>query len=330
MRKKQTYHFYLQPAYLPTHHNLSYYLIQQNWKSTCLSWRAQFSNQHFQFYLPATSNLEFKHSLARLVQKYCAHVMPVTYSINDNNWFDIVQELTQKQSDAVWILKPSLQNNGQNIHVFQTIDLIKSHYLSPNRLGGEHVLQHYLRAPHLLQGPEKGHKYSIRLFVVLTNYAGVYLYPQGYFNVALTPYEPSDFKDLRSHLTNEHLKEQVLNVAQIPSQQYAHLFDRLYPTLKEMISSVMQGLQKEHPEGFMCKKQRTLAIVGFDFMVDSAMRVWLLEANHGPCFPVNQDHPLQKKLYEGFWKALIACFVYPIASHQAVEQIQTPSFEKVL
>ncbi len=43
------------------------------------------------------------------------------------------------------------------------------------------------------------------MFVVMTNYAGAFLYPEGYLNVAQNPYQQDDYSDLRSHLTNEHL-----------------------------------------------------------------------------------------------------------------------------
>ncbi len=62
----------------------------------------------------------------------------------------------------------------------------------------------------------------------------------------------------------------------------------------------------------MCKKQRTLAIFGYDFLVDHDMHVWLLEANHGPCFPIDESHPLQKYVYHDFWQTFISsfCFAY--------------------
>jgi hypothetical protein len=319
--------FCLHPAFLPTYHNIAYHLSQENWRSTSFKWRAHFSDKHFQFDTQAAASLEFKHYLASLVSEYCPDVMPVTYSINDDNALSLIQSL---ESDPIWILKPALQNNGQNIKIFQNLEQLRYHYLNPNRLGGEHVLQHYITSPHLLQGPQKGHKYSIRLFVVLTNYAGAYVYSQGYFNVALNPYDGFDFSDLAPHLTNEHLKGHTVNVAQIPSQQYARLFGEVYPLLKKQISSVISGLHQRHPEAFVCKKHRALAIFGFDFMVDSRLRVWLLEANHGPCFPVNLDHPLQEKLYIDFWKNFITSFVYPIAREEAIEAIQYAAFEKML
>ena len=167
------------------------------------------------------------------------------------------------------------------------------------------------------------------MFVVATNYAGVYLYPYGYFNVAVHPYQQEAYHDLSAHLTNEHLNESESNVVQIPTQQF-DFFPPLLQQIRTIITEVMRGLQKLEPNAFICEKQRTLAIFGFDFMVDDERRVWLLEANHGPCFPATENHPLQGKLYDDFWRAFIASFVRPITERQLIDEIQyrlfTPLF----
>ncbi len=166
------------------------------------------------------------------------------------------------------------------------------------------------------------------MFVVTTNYGGSYLYPYGYYNVALYPFAATQFADLRPHLTNEHLQEDEANVIQIPSQRFAS-FASLYPSLKAIVTATIKGLQQQYPAAFTCRKVRTLAIYGFDFLVDDHGRVWLLEANHGPCFPVADDHPLQNYLYRDFWQDFIASFVEPIACTQTPNQINYYSFEKI-
>lgn len=326
------FRFCLNPQLSPTAYNLSRYLQEYGWIPTRFNRLAHFSEQHLQFDTHAAEQLEFKHLLAELVAAHCPETMPITYCVNDYNWQFVVDQIIHnhyKDQDShtqlVWILKPALLNNGKNIKIFRTISEIKAHFINPRRLGGEHVLQHYI-SPHLLR---EHHKYSIRLFVIATNYAGSYLYPQGYFNVALHPFDPNNFTDLRSHLTNEHLQDDETNVVQIPTQRFT-AFDSLYPKIKAIVTTVFQGLQQRHPHAFSCKKQRALAIFGVDFMVDNHEQVWLLEANHGPCFPIQNEHPLQTHLYKEFWHAFIASFVIPIAVQSPPEAIQYHLFEKVL
>jgi tubulin--tyrosine ligase len=223
----------MRPSQSPTFYNLSRYLQEQGWVSTRFDWLANFSEKNFQFDAMAAEQLEFKHLLANLVNEYCKELMPETYIIDDDNWPLILNILADNYyrennlaldevDNLIWILKPSKLNNGKHIKIFQNIHAIERHYLSSNRLGGEHVLQRYVTQPHLL----KGHKYSIRMFVIVTNNIGVYLYPQGYINVSLLPYNPIDFNDLNTHLTNEHLKDDEVNVVQIPTQRLDifHLF----------------------------------------------------------------------------------------------------------
>ena len=312
---------------------------KQGWHATRFNCRAHFSEKNFQFHQSAAESLEFKHLLAQLVAKFCPQVMPVTYTINDHNWSLVLNQIADKYyreenqlldqlNDLAWILKPSLLNNGQHIKIFQSLSQLEEHYLNPNRLGGEHVLQHYLMQPHLLKGPEQGHKYSIRMFVVLSSHAGAYLYPKGYFNVGLNPYHVNEFKDLRAHLTNEHLSDDVFNVVQIRTEQY-DLFKPLYPKIKVIVSEVVDALQKVYPQAFTLEKEPSLAIFGFDFLVDHDLRVWLLETNHAPCFPISDDHPLQNNLYYHFWQDFISSFVLPVATRQPVESIQYQCFEAV-
>jgi hypothetical protein len=331
MRQKLTsYRFCLDPFQSPTYENLSRHLQAQAWHLRRFNCRTHFNEQNFQFNSAAAECLEFKHLLAQLITHYCPNIMPMTFCINDQNWPTVLNQLINKfnQDNLMWILKPSTLNNGQHIKIFQQLSQVEQHYLSSNRLGGEHVLQHYLTRPHLLKGPEQGHKYSIRMFVVLTNYAGAYLYPQGYFNIALKPYQHNEFFDLRPHLTNEHLSEDKINVVQISTQRY-ELFTTFYPQIKSIFSQTLSALKQRHPLAFVCAKKRTLAIIGFDFMLDTDERVWLLEANHGPCFPTDPEHALQKNLYHDFWQAFITSFAFPIARKQAVDTIRYELFEAI-
>lgn len=328
--------FCFQNLQSPTFYNINQYLQKHGWYPTRFNWIANFKEQHFDFNLPAAETLEFKHLLAQLVAQHCPEVIPETYCINDQNWISVLNIITDKYykqenlhinqvENLNWILKPALLNNGQHIKIFQTLSQLEQHYLSSDRIGGEHVLQKYLTKPHLLGG----HKYTIRMFVVITNYAGAYLYPNGYFNVARQLYQTADFDDISAHLTNEHLNEHESNVIQIPTNRM-DIFTALYQPIKDLVTVTISTLRQQHPQAFIENKRRTLAIFGFDFIVNSDKRIWLLEANHGPCFPTSDDHPLQKHLYYDFWQAFIASFVIPIAQQKPCSQIQYQLFEPVV
>ncbi len=325
--------FHFKSLASPTFYHIARVLEEQGWRPAQFGFFSDFKESAFDFHLAAAQTLEFKHGLAQCVGRHCPEVMPVTYILDEEHWPRIIEKIAAhpKADEQAWILKPALLNNGQQIHLFSHWRQVQLHYLGTQRLGGPHVIQQYL-APHLLKGPESGHKYSVRLFVVLTNEGGAFVYPEGYFNVALEPYQAHWFGDLRSHLTNEHLGTEKATVIQIHSGQFEALFQSAYPRMKAHIQAVLQGVKTEHPAAFRRVKHQksTLALFGFDFMLDAEERVWLLEANHAPCFPVDPHHRLQRSLYQDFWVAVVSHFVLPIAEDCPVDQRTYGVFERVL
>jgi hypothetical protein len=325
--------YYLRPAKSPTYYNLATILKnKENWRATKLGFLADFGEKNLKFNQSIADQLEYKHLLAELAQDYCPEAIPESYFIHDQNFGKILDKLRSnpRNINKIWILKPSLLNNGQNILIFDNLLDIKLHFESNARMGGEHVLQEYIHSPHLLKGPKgEGHKYSIRMFMVLTNYDGAFLYPHGYFNIAVTPYDINNFYDLTGHITNEHLQDDRVNVIQIPTYKY-DLFNPIYPKIKHILSQVVSGLKNKYPNIFSKTENiKKLAIFGMDFIVDSDQRVWLIEANHGPCFPITEAHDLQASLYQPFWKEFVDLFLEAIATDSPTDLNNQTVFEKL-
>jgi Tubulin-tyrosine ligase family len=268
-----------------------------------------FSEETLQFPENIATTLEYKHLLAAHIQRQSFDFLPLSYYIDDSCWPHVLANLSLRY--AKWILKPSMLNNGQDIHLFHEPRDIYAHFLSPKRMGGPQILQAYIDQAHLIKGPSAGHKYSLRLFVVACLPYGVFLYPQGYYNVSLFPYDP-DYRDsLQGHLSNEHVLKDRANVIQIPTFQYQGLFDKCYPQIFALLKQLFSSFN--YPQ----TKTLKLAFFGMDLMLDSDEKVWLLEANHGPCFPMTSDHPLQVPLYQGFWESVLTEILEPIATMNA-------------
>jgi hypothetical protein len=296
--------FYFKSTASPTPFNLDKHLTKGAWRH---DQPGLFSDVNLMLNPNATIVLEEKHRLAALAQQYAPSTMPMTLCLEEHTALNIINELNY---NGPWILKPALLNNGEGIHIFENNTALLAHYQQTKRYGGPHVLQRYIHNPHLLQG----HKYSLRMFCVITNYNGAYLYPKGYFNVAKEAYAPTQFKNLNAHLTNEHLNhESGANNWQIPSDRCPN-FEVISQQIHQLSKDIMYAAQQYSPSIFEPHHHsNAFSLFGFDFMVDADMRTWLLEINHGPCFPKEDTHPLQRHLYNDFWRDIISDFVTPIS-----------------
>ncbi len=297
--------FHLTEDKSPTHANLARFLKAQGWKPSRFSCRASVNETWLEFSPLMSLTLEFKHLLAAFLQaNQLTHLMPDTFYIDDKNWLSVLAKLPAK---APWILKPAMLNNGQHIHIFHDVSAIKTHFLSHNRMGGPHVLQRYIAKPQLIQGPISGHKFSIRTLLVLSTHAGAGLFPSGYLNIALKPYQEACFNQLDSHLTNEHLDNERLNVVQRLSDEMK-IFTAYRAGIIKMCQLVVKALMHQFSDVWQ-ETQPRIACFGVDFMVEEGDILWLLEFNHGPCFPVDDSHPLFNNLYRPFWQQLIKQFI---------------------
>jgi hypothetical protein len=303
------------PGNSPTHINLSQTLQRLGHKKS-LRLRAHITTKHLTLPEPYTATLEAKHLLAQLVARHCPHIMPFTLPLFPETAIPIIsQQITNHAASTRWILKPALQNNAKNIHLFSSLSHVADHFATGRHVTGPQVLQQYVE-PHLLNG----HKYSLRLFMVLSNFLPPLLYDKGYFNVAVNPYQADDLTALNSHLTNEHLAlDDRQNVWQIPTARCPN-FTVIFQEIKSILSTLTRALHHEHSLRHATLKNRAFALFGMDFLVDEQLRVWLLEANHGPCFPIRSSHPLQGYLYQPFWQSRVknivlrACGVTPLSA----------------
>lgn len=321
---KHRYHFASIES--PTQFNLEKHLSKAGFKSTKKINKANFSDQNLILDERFTEILEHKHRLAELSEKHCPEIMPLTFYIDDSNYREVIQTIEQQYPNLVWILKPALLNNAEGIKIFTNPTAIKQHYQQGHRFSGEHVLQQYITEPHLLND----HKYTFRMFVIISNFAGVYLYHHGYFNVSREAYQANDYSELGPHLTNEHLHaDHSPNVWQIPTTRCPN-FETIYEQMHEQVERVISGLNNEAPTLFTNHAcAQAFSLFGFDFILDKNLKLWLLEINHAPCFPKDENHPLQEHLYKEFWETIISSFVIPITENRKPEIMQNKPLDLI-
>jgi hypothetical protein len=115
-------------------------------------------------------------------------------------------------------------------------------------------------------------------------------------------------QNLGQALTNEHLTEPLPNVIQMPTSKVPE-FHLLMPQINNIVDQTINAFTQATPEYFAPAKTKAFDSLGFDFLLDENMKLWLIEINHGPWFPTTEPHNLQKYLYEDFWKFIIKDFI---------------------
>ena len=291
----------------PTLVNLSRVLEINKWSNTTRE--CHFSAANLSTCDADIQILEHKQKLAALVTEHCPWVSPPTVGVDELNYETIIRLVNKYFDQQPWILKPSLLNNGTGLVILPRIEKLASYFSSNVRYSGSHVLQQYIHPPDLINEC----KYSIRCFVILTNYGGCYLYKHGYYNVCKAAYDFKNIQCIQSHLTNEHLEVSASTNYQIPTSiipDYKLVLEKIFDILKSLLSAFDEETWFFEPNPSL----PGIAFLGVDFMRNQKGETYLLEVNHGPCFPVNEYHPLFSSLYIPFWQAVYEDFLLPIAT----------------
>lgn len=320
MNTPNTFYFF---SYVPAiRYHISQRLLKRGWVEAPNAASAQLGDRHLTLNDEIAKNLEYKHLLAELLGQISPPIMPLTYAINDDNCQQVFAKIIfehylanhqyqSKIKDLKWILKPSMLNNGDEIKLFNDIESVKKHYASPHRLGGDHVLQQYISNPALIDGK----KFTYRIHVVLTNYAGIFLYDQGYINISALPFNANDdFSNRKMHITNYVLDGVLSHIEQRSTNLLEH-FPEVYQQMTDIIKKVMVALLKKEPSFLKPQPQRLFELFGCDFMQDETGKLWLLEINQGPDAPTFEDNHLHTVLWDRFWQDIIDDFVLPVAQN---------------
>lgn len=211
------------------------------------------------------------------------------------------------EKNKLWILKPANSACGRGIKVINKNNTI------PKR--GQYVVSEYLMKPHLLNG----FKYDLRLYVFITSYdpLTIYIYQEGLVRFATQPYNTKNTKQRLSHLTNfsvnkkapnfraanedeggtDHASKwdlkmlgEAFNRLNINSEEvFAKIKDLVIKTILSVESIIANNMSRSTKNRHLC-----FELYGFDVILDSDLRPWLLEVNVLPSF--SSSSPLDKQI----------------------------------
>lgn len=232
----------------------------------------------------------------RISERFGAHspqvarldFFPRAYLMPDD--YHALQEAALTNPARRWILKPSNASKGKGIRLLDDAADAPRH--------ANWLVQEYLDEPHTI----RGHKYVLRLYVLLASLdpLRLYVYRQGFAKLASAPYDNDDTGNLFSHLTNPDINAHNTN-AEIPVEfidldryrewlrQQGHdddaLFERLHDQLTLTVIAALDSFRQRCAEDDI-DSRGGYELLGMDCLIDADLKPWILECNLSPSLGV--------------------------------------------
>ncbi|XP_046393591.1 probable tubulin polyglutamylase TTLL2 [Ischnura elegans] len=194
--------------------------------------------------------------------------------------------------EDVWICKPVGQSQGRGIFLFR----------EPSELcyDSNAVVQRYIPNPLLIGG----YKFDLRLYVCVPSFHPlvVYLYQDGLARFATDKFALGDLSNVFRHLTNSSLnklgpgytekKERVGAGCKWTLKQLRHYFHQTGVAdwfLWQQVSVLVVLTVLSQVAGVPSSPANCFEFFGFDVLIDSSLRPWLLEVNVSPALGTDCD-----------------------------------------
>lgn len=258
--------------------------------------------------------------------------MPPTFILTtDHLLFQAYQQ--NSPEDALWIAKPVASACGKGIFLVNKTTHVekKKNYLISN----------YISNPHLINDL----KYDLRVYVLVTCYdpLRIYIFNEGLVRFATEPYslEKIKMKNMFSHLTNyainkesklykpsTGIEEEDDKASKWTFAQYRKKlesmgvdFNIIWNGIKDIViktaisveSIILDRSNRVHEHNKNC-----FELYGFDILVDSDLKSWLMEVNIYPS--LRTDSILDKII-----KTRLVCDTLNLAGLRAPEAWEVPS-----
>ena len=203
----------------------------------------------------------------------------------------------------IWICKPCGKNQGKGIFLIndlKQLDPRSERKMTTHSVPTKRIIQRYIINPLLISG----HKFDVRTYMLIASTDPyVVFYHRGYIRQTCVPYTTKTL-DLHVHLTNQYVQkkhhlyaekkeETVLSFDQFNEYVNIHekenkcliddwVFNWFTPSMKIIMLTCFKAVRHK-----LSGKVGVFELLGFDFMVDSDMKVWLIEININPALFTN-------------------------------------------
>jgi hypothetical protein len=233
----------------------------------------------------------------------------------------------------IWLIKPAGNNRGRGIQIFNNInefkrilaELADKYHESKqqhNKEPGNFVVQKYIESPLLISG----RKFDIRVWVLVDYKMKCYFYKEGYIRTSSESFttESESLSDQFVHLTNNAVQkeskaygkyEKGNQLSFSDAQRYFDStdpgrisFGKIVERMKEMVCFTLASVKKKlNPK---CR-EFCFEVFGYDFIVDTEGKAWLIECNTNPCIELSSpllERLIPKMLNEAIFLTVDAIF----------------------
>jgi tubulin polyglutamylase TTLL4 len=248
------------------------------------------------------------------------NICPTTYILPED--FKFFQQDREDNPGSLWIKKPVASSCGRGIKMVSSTTSVE-------RRSG-YLISRYISNPHTI----KDLKYDLRIYVLVTSFdpLRIYFYQEGLVRFATQNYS-KDVKNLKKrfiHLTNYSVNKKAQNYISNQGQQtqndtfsykwplsalksnYEALGINFEDVMQRVKDVVIKTIIAVEPE-VVCKtlsltKNRATScfeLYGFDILIDSDLKPWLLEVNVAPS--LSSGSALDKQI-----KTSLMCDIYTL------------------
>jgi len=226
--------------------------------------------------------------------------LPETYILPDQ--FSEFAGRFQETPNWLWISKPNASSQGKGIFLIES--------LSDAIVTDLHVVSRYISNPFLVDNL----KFDLRIYVLVTSYdpLRIYLYEEGLARFASEEYQTASTRNKFVHLTNYSVNkknEKFVQNLDYRKDNVGHkwslsaLFQRLRSqgvdieliwmkiydaVIKSVLSITDFVLEASYETGI--GRANCFDLFGFDILIDSELKPWILEVNLSPSLAT--DSPL--------------------------------------
>ncbi|CAI2370039.1 unnamed protein product [Moneuplotes crassus] len=267
---------------------------------------------HFPSSYQITRKDNLSRNIKRMQEEYSYeefNIIPETYILPDEatTLLSKFNEGTlQSHRLNYWIVKPVASSRGRGIYITSSLSEID--------LDKKLVVSKYIPNPFLINS----HKFDLRIYVIITSFdpLRIYMFKEGLARFAAEKYNSSNIKNRCSHLTNYSINKKHKDFVQNESEKRDDygckwslsalcktlemagidldlLWSRIYDALIKIILSA-EGKIYEQVKSCCTHSTNCFEILGFDVLIDSNLKPWILEVNLSPS--LSSDSPLDWKI----------------------------------